>query len=152
MQQKIAELCKTQQDGTPLNAAADPLAPPQEAETAEPQNPDEEDVTLGSPETGAEESLAAEPASDDVAYAPDGEEAEQEAVEPGPRVRLDLDCLGEDLVAVLRRRPRFWCQVATCTAMRGAAADCLRPRSTKCRLRASWRGAAPACPSWASLP
>ncbi len=107
VQQKIAELCKTQQDGAPLDAAADPLAPPQEAETAEPQNPDAE--------TGAEESLAGDSPSDDVAYASDGGEgAEQEAVEPGPRVRLDIDCLSEDLVAVLRRAHGLGVEVATC--------------------------------------
>jgi hypothetical protein len=102
VQQKIAELCKTQEDGAPLDAAADPLAPQQEAGSTDPLTPDED------------ESLAAEPASDDVAYAPDGEGVEPEEVEPGPHVRLDLDCLSEDLVAVLRRAHGLGVEVATC--------------------------------------
>src|SRR5262245_59440014 len=96
VQQKMAELCKTRQDDAPLDAANDPLAPQQDA-TAEPQVPNESEATPASPETGAGE---ADSSGDDVAYA-DGEGAEQQAAEPGPR--LDLDCLSEDLVAVLRR-------------------------------------------------
>src|SRR5262245_53287330 len=48
VQQKIAELCKTQTDEAPLDAANDPLAPQQEAGTGEPQTPSEE-ATLASP-------------------------------------------------------------------------------------------------------
>ncbi|MGD9502289.1 MAG: caspase family protein [Methyloceanibacter sp.] len=113
VQQKIAELCKSQQDAAqPLDAAADPLAadplaadplaPQPEAASAEPQISD------------GEASLAAEPASDDVAYAPEEEAAAEAAAPSGPRVRLDLDCLGEDLVAVLRRAHGLGVEAATC--------------------------------------
>ncbi|HKA99604.1 MAG TPA: caspase family protein [Methyloceanibacter sp.] len=111
VQQKIAELCRTQQDGAPLDAANDPLAPQQEA-IAEPQIPNEDEATLASPETGAGETLAGDSTGDDVAYAADAEGAEQEATEAGPR--LDLDCLSEDLVAVLRRAHGLGVEVATC--------------------------------------
>jgi hypothetical protein len=110
VQQKIAELCKTQQDGAPLDAANDPLAPPQEA-TA-PQIPNEGEPALASPETGADETPAGDSTGDDVAYAADAEGAGQEAAEAGPR--LDLDCLNEDLVAVLRRAHGLGVEVATC--------------------------------------
>src|SRR5262245_31618810 len=94
VQQKIAELCKTQQDGAPLDAANDPLAPQQEV-TAEPQTPNEDGATLASPETGAGETLGGDSTGDDVNYAADAEGA----APAGPR--LDLECLSEDLVAVL---------------------------------------------------
>ena len=109
VQQKIAELCKTQTDDAPLDAANDPLAPQQEAETAEPQTPGEDEATLASPETGVGE---VDSSGDDVAYAADGEGAEQQAAEAGPR--LDLDCLGEDLLAVLRRAHGLGVEVPTC--------------------------------------
>ena len=109
VQQKIAELCKTQTDEAPLDAANDPLAPHQEAGTAAPQTPSEDEATLASPETGAGE---ADSSSDDVAYAADGEGAEQQAAEVGPR--LDLDCLNEDLLAVLRRAHGLGVEVPTC--------------------------------------
>ncbi|HKQ55562.1 MAG TPA: caspase family protein [Methyloceanibacter sp.] len=101
VQQKIAELCKTGQDGAPLDAANDPLAPQQGADTAGAQTPGE--AALVPPETG-------DPSGGDVAY-----EADAEAVEPqaaGPR--LDLDCLGEDLLAVLRRAHGLGVDVPTC--------------------------------------
>jgi Caspase domain len=106
VQQKIAELCKTQTDEAPLDAANDPLAPQQEAGTAAPQTPGEE-AMLASPETGAGE---ADSSGDDVAYAEDGAGAEQQAAGP----RLDLDCLNEDLLAVLRRAHGLGVDVPTC--------------------------------------
>jgi hypothetical protein len=102
VQQKIAELCKTQPDEVPLDAANDPLAPQQEAGTVPPQTPSEGEATLASPETGD--------SGDDVAYAEDGAGAEQQAAGP----RLDLDCLGEDLLAVLRRAHGLGVDVPTC--------------------------------------
>src|SRR5262245_26239731 len=92
VEQKMAELCKTQQDGAPLDAANDPLAPQQEA-TAEPQTPKEGEASLASPEIGAGETPAGDSTGDDVAYAADAEGAGQEAAGAGPR--LDLDCLNE---------------------------------------------------------
>jgi hypothetical protein len=100
VQQKIAELCKTQTDDAPLDAANDPLAP---------QTPSEDEATLASPETGAGE---ADSSGNDVAYAADGAGAEQEAAEAGPR--LDIDCLGEGLLAVLRRAHGLGVEVPTC--------------------------------------
>jgi hypothetical protein len=105
VQQKIAELCKTQTDDAPLDAANDPLAPQQEAGTAAPQAPGDDEATLTSPETG-------DSSGDDVAYAEDGAGAEQEAAAAVPR--LDLDCLGEDLLAVLRRAHGLGVEVPTC--------------------------------------
>jgi hypothetical protein len=99
VQQKIAELCKTQADEAPLDAANDPLAPQ--------QTPSENEATLASPETGAGET---DSSGDDVAYAEDGAGAEQQAAGP----RLDLDCLGEELVAVLRRAHGLGVDVPTC--------------------------------------
>jgi Caspase domain len=107
VQQKIAELCKTQTDSAPLDAANDPLAPQQETGTGEPQTPGENAATLASPETGANET---DSSGDDVAYAEDGTGAEQQAAGP----RLDLDCLGEDLLAVLRRAHGLGVDVPTC--------------------------------------
>ncbi|MET0380614.1 MAG: caspase family protein, partial [Methyloceanibacter sp.] len=77
--------------------------------TAAPQTPSEDEATRASPETGGGE---ADSSSDDVAYAADGEGAEQQAAEVGPR--LDLDCLNEDLLAVLRRAHGLGVEVPTC--------------------------------------
>ena len=107
VQQKIAELCKSQPDAAqPLDAADDPLAPQPEAVSAEPQGPDEDGSLAADP--------ASEPASDDFAYAPEGEEATDEAAKSAPPVRLDLDCLSEDLVAVLRRAHGLGVEAASC--------------------------------------
>src|SRR5262245_10007174 len=105
VQQKVAELCKTGQDGAPLDAANDPLAPQQGAEAAGPQTPSDGEAALATPEAG-------DPSGGDVAYAADGEAAEAQAQAAAPR--LDLDCLGEDLVAVLRRAHGLGVDVPTC--------------------------------------
>jgi hypothetical protein len=101
VQQKIAELCKVPQDTTASEIAVDPLdplAPSQDGESAGPQIEGEDDVALATPESGEEASLAPEPADSGEGAAP----------------RLDLDCLAEDLVAVLRRAHGLGIDVKTC--------------------------------------
>jgi hypothetical protein len=101
VQQKIAELCKVPQDTTAIEIAVDPLdplAPPQDGESADPQIEGEDDLALATPESGEEESLAPEPADSGEGAAP----------------RLDLDCLPEDLVGVLRRAHGLGVDVKTC--------------------------------------
>lgn len=101
VQQKIAELCKIPQGTTASEIAVDPLdplAPPQDDEGADPQIEGEDELALATPESGKEESLAPEPADSGEGAAP----------------RLDLDCLPEDLVAVLRRAHGLGIDVKTC--------------------------------------
>jgi peptidoglycan hydrolase-like protein with peptidoglycan-binding domain len=89
VQQKLAALCKAQEEAAAAAAArADPLYQPEEGEVQGPNLPAVED--------GGEEG------EEDVAVAfPDGEDDAEIALEP--RSRLDLDCLPEDLAALLQR-------------------------------------------------
>jgi hypothetical protein len=91
VQEKFASLCKAPEE----TAAIDPLAPdqPDAAATAEPAeaNPESEVAAVSaddaSPETDGAES--GEPLGQDAAAA--------------PKARLDLDCLPQDVLALLRR-------------------------------------------------
>ena len=85
VQQKIAELCKTQTDDAPLDAANDPLAPQQEAGTAAPQTPSGNEATLASPETGAGEADSPAMTSPMLRTR---KAAEQQAAGRSPRSRL----------------------------------------------------------------
>ena len=85
VQQKIAALCKSSED----TAAVEPVDPAQ-----------------------AEEDLVVAPVEDGAAPAVP-EAADAEAV-PAPRVRLDIDCVAEDLVALLRRAHGLGVAVKSC--------------------------------------
>ena len=81
MQQKLDALCKRMRKTRRLSATANPLDQPGAKRRWTRPEPDaEESVALASPESDSEESVA-----------------------PEPRVRLDIDCLPEDLIAVLHR-------------------------------------------------
>jgi Caspase domain len=101
VQQKIATLCKISDDMTTVYPAVDPLAPDQVEEPADPGTEGEDDVALASPDSGPE-------------AAPDTSDAEEGTAASGPGARLDLDCLAEDLVSVLRRAHGLGVDVKTC--------------------------------------
>ena len=103
VKQKIAALCKIPEGAEALEQAVDPLAPVQDGDAALEEGEGEEDVALAQDPTGSEDSAASDPQGVDEA-----------APEPGPRVGLDLDCLGEDLVAVLRRAHGLGVAVRSC--------------------------------------
>jgi hypothetical protein len=93
VQQKIAELCKISDDTAALGQANDPLAPVQDG-----------DAVLQEGE-----------GADGVALAPDPNVGEDGAASPEPAPgSLDLDCLAEDLLAVLRRAHGLGVAVRTC--------------------------------------
>jgi hypothetical protein len=84
VQEKLEELCKKKAEET---AAAERLADPL-------YQPEGEEASVTGESAVAEE-------EEEVALAPPEPEEEGEALEP--KVRLDIDCLPEDLVAVLQR-------------------------------------------------
>lgn len=94
VRQKLNSLCKITEETAAIEPTAQPLDQP-EAEAA-PDSPesDESDSeeSVASPESDGEESVA-------LASEPDGEES----VALEPRARLDIDCLPEDLIALLQR-------------------------------------------------
>jgi hypothetical protein len=112
VQQKFASLCKLIEP----TAAIDPLAPsPDQAEAddaqaapATPETNTEEKVALVSPEAGNKESVETSSSATD-------ESAAQ------PSARLDLDCLPQDLVALLQRTHGAGVTVNAC------ASACLPP-------------------------
>jgi hypothetical protein len=88
VQQKLMDVCKAREEAAAAAAArADPLYQPEPGEIVEP-GPD----AAGSDEEGGDDQAAL--------ALPEAEEAEA-ALEP--RRRLDLDCLAEDLIALLQR-------------------------------------------------
>ncbi|MBC8013236.1 MAG: caspase family protein [Methyloceanibacter sp.] len=81
VRQKLNALCKLTEETAALEPTAQPLDQPEvEGALASPEPDSEESVALASPESDSEEGVALE-----------------------PRVRLDIDCLPEDLIAVLHR-------------------------------------------------
>lgn len=89
VQQKLTELCKAHEEAAAAAAArADPLYQPEDGEVPDSDSSaseeggedDEQDAALAFPEAEDEAGIALE-----------------------PRARLDLDCLSEDLVALLQR-------------------------------------------------
>ena len=81
VRQKLNALCKITEETAALKSTAQPLDQPQPEEALGSTESDTvEAAALASPESDSEESVAAE-----------------------PRVRLDIDCLPEDLIALLRR-------------------------------------------------
>ena len=100
VQQKIAVLCKIPEDTAALEPAVDPLDPGEAEETtSSPGSEGEEDVALAPAEDGATPS---------VPEAAGGEAG------PAPRARLDIDCVAEDLVALLRRAHGLGVAVKSC--------------------------------------
>ncbi|MGH6831651.1 MAG: hypothetical protein ACRECM_01305, partial [Methyloceanibacter sp.] len=94
VRQKLDSLCKLTEQTAALEPTTQPLDRPEvEAAPDSPGSDGEESVALASPESDesdGEESVAlASPESDSVALE--------------PRVRLDIDCLPEDLIALLQR-------------------------------------------------
>ena len=88
--------------------------------------------------------------ADDVALASPDSDSEQSAA-PEPTARLDLDCLPETLISVLRRAHGVGVAVKACERRLPADAERVwpRPSSTRCKSIAAWCGAAPACRSTA---
>ena len=81
VRQKLDSLCKITEQTAAIEPSEQPLDQP------------EVEGALDSPETDSGESLAlASPQSDS-----------EESVAPEPRVRLDIDCLPQDLIALLQR-------------------------------------------------
>jgi hypothetical protein len=81
VRQKLDSLCKLTEQTAALEPTTQPLDQPEvEAAPDSLESDGEESVALASPEPDSEESVALE-----------------------PRVRLDLDCLPEDLIALLQR-------------------------------------------------
>ncbi len=105
VQKKIAALCKLSDD-TETFDAVDPLAPVPDGEAAEPGPDGEQDVTLA-PDSRVSQDRAV----------PNAQGVDEAELAPAPGVGLDLDCLPEDLVAVLRRAH----------GLGGAARSCARP-------------------------
>jgi hypothetical protein len=94
VQEKLAALCRQKAEEAARAAIlADPLYQPEGDEAVAVAEPDtaSDDVALAAPETGGEEAPA-----------------------PEPKARLDLDCLPETLIAVLRRAHGLGVEVKTC--------------------------------------
>jgi caspase domain-containing protein len=94
VQQKLTELCQQRaEEAAKAAILADPLYQPEGDEALAVEEPDSatEEVTMATPETGGEEAPA-----------------------PEPKARLDLDCLPETLIAVLRRAHGLGVAVKAC--------------------------------------
>jgi Caspase domain len=109
VQQKLTALCKAQEEAAAAAAArADPLYQPVDEAAPEVADSDTDQVE--------ETALAL----------PESEEEEKDSIAPKPKARLDIDCLPEDLVAVLQRahgpgRPVKRCERMCLPAPRGFA-------------------------------
>jgi len=92
VQQKFAVLCKRPEETAALEPTARPSDQPEvEGALDSPESDTEESVALASPEPGSEEDVALE-----------------------PKVPLDIDCLPEDLIALLRRAHGLGVSVKSC--------------------------------------
>jgi hypothetical protein len=101
VQEKFASLCKASEETATIDPLApDPLAPDQPAGDPPAADQPETNEAADSPEVNTEAEIAL--------VAPDeGEDAVDDALKDSagaePKPRLDLDCLPEDLLALLRR-------------------------------------------------
>jgi len=92
VRQKLDSLCKLTEQTAALEPMTQPLDQP-EVEVAPDSLESDGEESVASPESDSEESLAlASPESDS-----------EESVALEPRVGLDIDCLPEDLIAILQR-------------------------------------------------
>lgn len=115
VRQKLAALCKIPEDTAAVDPLLDPLDPAQaEAGASAPEIEGEEDLALAAPEVSGDATLApGSPDGGEGAASAEGQVEEGEA-EPPARVRLDLDCLAEQHVALLRRAHGLGVAVGSC--------------------------------------